>query len=72
MAKPTPAPQEESFTPAKDLHVVAATLAAAFVKPGSKDSAQDIIQAVHKYRQFVRVLTQGKNTRPGAGGGKDE
>jgi len=72
MAKPTPARQEESFTPAKDLHVVAATLAAALVKPGSKDPTQDIIQAVQKYRKFVHVLSRGGQGKSSAGSGNEQ
>ena len=58
MAKPTPATQ--SFTPEKDLHLVAATMAAAFVRPDAKDQAKEIMHLVQKYRQFVRVLSRAK------------
>lgn len=65
MAKSPPARQEKSFTPEKDIHIVAATLAAAFVRPDSKDPAQEIMQAVQKYRQFVRVLSRGGQAKSG-------
>jgi hypothetical protein len=68
MAKPPPARPDKPFTPENDLHVVAATMAAAFVRPDAKDPAKEVIQVVQKYRQFVRVLSRAK----GGKGGDDE